>query len=143
MSVEENKEIIRQYHDRMNEGDISVIDDLFTSDFILHRPSLDAAQNREDFKRNNTVLNDTFPGSSRVIEDIVAEGDKVSIRETITETQTGKHGNIPPTGKTVTITRFIIFRMENNKIAELWFVSDNLSLFQQLGAIPPTEEIGK
>ncbi len=143
MTVEENKALVMQYHERMNKGDISVIDDLFTASFILHRPSSDIHQNREEFKQNNIVLNNAFPDSSRVIDDIIAEVDKVSIRETIRETQTGKYGNINPTGKVIVITRFIIFRLENSKIAELWFLSDTLSLFQQLGALPSTEEIGK
>jgi len=43
---------------------------------------------------------------------------------------------IPPTGKAVTMPVIDIVRLANGKIVEHWGVSDNLSLMQQLGAIP-------
>ncbi len=143
MSVEENKAVVLQYVEGMNRGDMSVIDELFTSNFIMHRPSSDINVNLETFIRENINAHLSIPDQSRTIDDIIGEGDKVSIRETIKGTQTGKYGNINATGKVTTVTRFIIFRLEDNKIAELWYLRDFLSFYQQLGILPPTEEIGK
>jgi predicted ester cyclase len=40
---------------------------------------------------------------------------------------------IPPTGKTVTMSMFTIFRLVDGKIAEEWEIFDELGLMTQLG----------
>lgn len=50
-------------------------------------------------------------------------------------THLGEGMDIPPTGKRVTWTGIIIFRLYNRKIIEGWSVSDDLHLLRQLGVI--------
>ncbi len=141
MRIEENKAVVREYIRRMNQKDLSVIDELFTSNFVGHITGTDMTRNREEFKQAN--VNTGLPDSTRTIDDIVAEGDKVSVRETIVGTQTRKFRSANPTGKAIKFINHMIVRLEEDKIAEMWHLVDNLSIFQQLGALPPTEEIGK
>jgi steroid delta-isomerase-like uncharacterized protein len=71
-----------------------------------------------------------------VIEDVVAEGDRVVIRTTLKATHQGEFQGLPATGKTISVPGITIYRMDNGKIAEAWLVSDNLGMMQQLGVIP-------
>jgi predicted ester cyclase len=69
-----------------------------------------------------------------IIEDMIAEGDKVVVRYTFRGTQQGETQGIPPTGKRVTVPGIFICRCAGGKIVEEWDMWDELGLFQQLGA---------
>jgi predicted ester cyclase len=66
---------------------------------------------------------------------VIAEGDKVVGRNTVTGTHQGEYMGIPPTGKSVTYNEIFIARFVNGRIAETWGVVDVLSQMRQLGAI--------
>jgi predicted ester cyclase len=67
---------------------------------------------------------------------MVAEDDKVAVRATFRGTQKGEFFGIPATGKEVTVSLMLIYRIANGKIVEHWMNADQLSLMQQLEAIP-------
>jgi predicted ester cyclase len=48
---------------------------------------------------------------------------------------------IAPTGKEVSIRMIVIHRIVKGRIVEDWVLVESLGFFQQLGAIPPTQEI--
>jgi predicted ester cyclase len=75
-----------------------------------------------------------------VLEDLIAEGDKVVGRFTASGTQQGEFMDIPPTGKPFTLMEIRIYRINNGKIVECWGLFDQMGLMQQLGAIPPVGE---
>ena len=141
MSVEENKEMVRRLIETTDET-FSEWDELVTEDFVTH--SADGMNvGLEDIKKSSMYLLSAFPDIHMTIEDMVAEGDKVAVRLTSQGTHKGQFFNIAPTGKKHVIVWFSIFRIEEGRIAEEWSLIDWLSLYQQLGALPPTEEIGK
>ena len=76
-----------------------------------------------------------FPDYQTVIDDLVAEGDKVAARITMSGTNTGNFMGIPPTGEHVSFTGIYIARIANGKIVEHWGEEDSISLLQQLGAL--------
>jgi predicted ester cyclase len=47
-------------------------------------------------------------------------------------TQTGNFYGMPPTGNKIDVNGITIFRIEDNKIAELWNVWDQYTLVEQL-----------
>jgi steroid delta-isomerase-like uncharacterized protein len=139
--LEENKEIVRRFNEGRSTGDLSVIDDLLTDDCIVHALGTGGDSDRESLRK--TPFRDAMPDSAATIEDMVAEGDKVAMRFTWAGTHTDQLGNIAPTGKHVEVARFALFRLENSKIAEIWILTNSLGFYQQLGLLPPDEEIGK
>jgi predicted ester cyclase len=71
-----------------------------------------------------------------VIEDMIAEGDKVVMRYRIEGTHEGELFGVPPTGRRVSIESITVERVSGSKIREHWRVTDTLDMMQQLGAIP-------
>ena len=67
---------------------------------------------------------------------MVAEGDKVAARITMTGTHKGEYMGAPPTNKKITIRAIAIERFAGGKIVEEWGMSDTLSILRQLGAAP-------
>jgi len=79
-----------------------------------------------------------FSNVSLTFVDIIAEGDKVVLHEIVRGINTGKFLNNEPTGKTATSERFVIYRIEDGKIAEGWAMPNVLSMYQQLGITLPS-----
>ncbi len=55
------------------------------------------------------------------------------VRSTLGGTQTGRRGNVPPTGKHAEIAIVNIFRIADGKIVKIGNHRDDLALIQQLG----------
>jgi predicted ester cyclase len=76
-----------------------------------------------------------FPDYQTIIDDLIAEDDKVVARITMSGTNTGSFMGIPPTGKHVSFTGIYIATIANAKIVEHWGEEDGVSLLQQLGVL--------
>jgi predicted ester cyclase len=73
------------------------------------------------------------------IEDIMAEGDKVTVRITVEGTHKGSQLGIAPTGRQIRIAGVVIIRIANGQIVEGWNSWDQLGLLRQIGALPVVE----
>jgi predicted ester cyclase len=80
-----------------------------------------------------------FPDFHLVIEDLIAEGDKVVVRLTESGTMTGSLMGVAPTGKKYTQPAIEIHRLANGKIINLWTVRDILTVGTQTGMFPAME----
>jgi steroid delta-isomerase-like uncharacterized protein len=88
------------------------------------------------------ALRQAFPDLQIKIEDQIAERDKVVTRWTARGTHQGEFAGIPPTGKQVVMTGIDIDRIANGKLVECWTKSDDLSMLQQIDAIPAPAQTG-
>jgi predicted ester cyclase len=77
-----------------------------------------------------------FPDVVATIEDLIAEGDSVSFRVTITGTHQGEFMGVEPSGNEVTFSVQNIYRFQDDKVVERWSNPDLLGLMVQIGAIP-------
>jgi predicted ester cyclase len=95
-----------------------------------------AVEGPEGVKRLVGGLHALISGVQIIIEDMIAEGDKVVTRYMSTGMDTGGFMDRAPTGKQVRFTAIQIFRMVDGKIVESWANRDDLGVLQQLGVIP-------
>jgi predicted ester cyclase len=86
------------------------------------------------------MFRSAFPDLRIIIEDQVAEGDKVVTRWRGSGTHQGDLFGIAPTGNRVSLVGITINRIEGGKVAEEWQIFDALGMMQQLGAIPSPGE---
>ncbi|MFQ6059407.1 MAG: ester cyclase [Anaerolineae bacterium] len=137
MATEENKALVRRLiEEAWNKGNLAVIDELLSPDYVLHFAAPGATPDREGYKQAVSMHHTAFADFRLTIEDMVAEGDKVVIRWTIRGTHKGEYIGIAATGKEVTMTGISIRRIEGGKIMEEWLESDMLGLMQQMGVVP-------
>jgi steroid delta-isomerase-like uncharacterized protein len=136
---ERNKEVARKvFEDVQSEGNVALIDELVTRDYVGHTP-LGDLHGPEGAERFTDMLRKAFPDFTVEVESQVAEGEQVATRWTCRGTHKGEFQGIPPTGKAITMRGITIFRFGNGKMIEGWTQPDVFSLFQQLGAIPAPE----
>lgn len=155
MSIEENKELVRRFWKASEENDLDAIVTFWSPEAINHGGQTAQSTHRppagpEGIKKVMASLHTAFPDRKYVIEDLIAEGDKIVCRLTVSGTHQGtpdipveggllmKH---PPTGKKYTIQHIHIFRIEQGKLAEHWAARDDLGLMQQLDILSQPEPI--
>jgi hypothetical protein len=143
MSITEeatNKATFNRLHDAMNSGDAELIsktiDEVVEPDVLIRTPLPIDATGAQALKQVWATLLRAYPDLHVTVEDVIAEGDKIVIRNTVTGTNHGEYMGRPPTGKSVTYNEIIIFRFANGRIAETWGVVDVLAQMKQLGVIP-------
>jgi predicted ester cyclase len=137
MSLEENKAVVRRFAEEVGSGkNLELLDELVSTEFVNHNPLPGAGSDFEGLRQAFTILHSAFPDFHGTIEHLVAEGDLVVFHGTNQGTHQGDFLGIAPTGKHVSFSGIVIFRVANGKIVERWAQLDNLSLLQQLGAIP-------
>jgi steroid delta-isomerase-like uncharacterized protein len=135
-----NKAIFIRFQEALNSGDpaliSSTIDELVMPDAAFHAPTPTDATGAQAIKQVWAALLRAFPDIHVAIEDVIAEGDRVVLRNTVTGTQLGEYRGMPPSGRTVVYNEIFIVRIADGRIAEIWGVVDALSQLRQLGAIP-------
>jgi steroid delta-isomerase-like uncharacterized protein len=135
-----NKATVRRFDDVVSTGDAEVIsktiDELVEPDVLIHTPLPIQATGAQALKQVWAMLLRGLPDLHVAVEDVIAEGDKVVCRNTVTGTHRGEYRGLPPTGKSVTYDEIFVFRFAGGRIAEIWGVVDVFSQMKQLGVIP-------
>ena len=137
MTPEENKALVRrEYELGVNPKNFGVRDEVLADNFVAHFPGHEPIHGIEAFRQFTSAFFTAFPDLQTTIEDLMAEGDKVAVRQTWRGTHSASFQGIPPTGKRITFTSIEIYRVAGGKLAEEWVELDVFGLLQQLGAFP-------
>ena len=143
MTIEENKESIRRWVETgWNNGDFSLLDELYTSDYLPHWVPEGVPANREGLRQFVMAYRQGMPDLRFTIDDLIGEGDKVVWRFTATGTHTGVLFGVPPTHRSASVTGTVTARFQDGKYAEDWVNFDQFGLLVQLGVIPQPEPVG-
>jgi len=134
MSIEENKAVVQRVYDLVNQRKIEATYEHYAPECIFHMPDGDLSVKQAG--ELDAMLLAAFPDISLIVEDIIAEGDKVAFRVKLKGINTGELMGNAPTGKKVEITNSNWVRVVDGKWVEFWGTSDRLSMMQQLGVIP-------
>lgn len=142
MNEQENKEIVeRFFEDVVTEGQVNLLDDLVADDFVDHEEFPGQEQRTQGPQAAREVAEEfrnAFPDLQVEVEQSMAEGDLVTTRTRWTGTHEGPLFGIEPTNETVEFTAIDIVRIEDGRAREHWGLTDNMSLFEQIGQSEPT-----
>ena len=127
--IEATEEVFKKWN-------IDAIDKYYVADFVSHNPTRPEVFNLETYKKWVLMLKSTGPQTVMILDDMIAEGNKVVTRWTATRTSEGVFFGVDITGKKVTWSGITITRVADGKIAEDWWSIDQLGFLQQLGIIP-------
>jgi predicted ester cyclase len=141
MSVDDNKAIARRYIEELwNARDLAIAEELFSPNYTIHQAGQSIPANPGFLRQSISAILTAFPDFQMSIGQVIAEGDLVVVNWTNRGTQTGEfqvpgQPGLPASGREVTFTESATFRIADSKVAEVWYVSDRLTMMQQLGAI--------
>ena len=129
MTLDENKTLIRRYFEEaFNSGNDALFDQFFTSDFKDHNAFEGQSPGPAGVRESYTMWRNAFPDSHGVIDDMIAEHDRVVVRTTLYATHHGTFMNIAPTHKRIEIRAISIFRIAKGKIVERWGLTEATKL---------------
>jgi steroid delta-isomerase-like uncharacterized protein len=136
MSAENNKALARRFFEEVNAGNLDALDDLFSEDFIEHEelPGL-PTKGPEAPKAAISMFRAAFPDLHMAPVDVLADGDKIVVRGTISGTHQGEFMGIPPTNKSFEAQFIDIIEIHDGKATEHWGVTDQAAMMQQLGLV--------
>jgi predicted ester cyclase len=125
MSVEENKAnkaLVRRLFEARGKTDLDAFDKMLAPEFVSHTKLLPGHKpDREGYKRTIAEYAATFSNRRFIVEEQVAEADKVVSRVTAHATHDRKAFlGVAPTGKEATYKTIFIHRISGGKIAEEW-----------------------
>jgi steroid delta-isomerase-like uncharacterized protein len=125
--TEENKAIVRRVYEIVSTGDFEraaeIVDqDAPDNELLPHDPP---ARLIDTFKETFAEAREGFPDLGITIEDVMAEGDRVTARVVMRGTHRGEFQGITPTGKRIEVRAIDMFRISNGKIVEHWGHADD------------------
>ena len=122
------------------QGKLEAVGEYFTPDFQEHEDGPGKDRGRDGLKDTVRIVRGAFPDLQVHIEAISEDGDQTWARVRFTGTNTGPLMGHPPTGRAATWTAIDQCRYASGKIAEHWGVVDLLSVMQQIGIVPASQE---
>lgn len=133
-----NKERFQQFYDEViNAHNTAMIDSFVTADFVDHNPSPGhTGKGIEDVKAMFNEMLTAIPDIKATTNFMVTSGDTLTAYVTMSGTNTGPMGTMPPTNKSFKINGIDIIVMKDGKATERWGVFEDLSMMTQLGLIP-------
>jgi serine phosphatase RsbU (regulator of sigma subunit)/predicted ester cyclase len=126
VSVEENKALVRRFLEEQARGNLGVIDELLSPDFVDRGLLPGQGPTREDFKRAVAEILDAFYIIDFTIEEQVAEGDTVVTKYTERSVIRGEFAGLPPTGTEENFEGIYIHRISEGRITEEWSQANTL-----------------
>lgn len=135
MGIEENnKESLRkQIEEVWNKGNLEIIPEVISPDYSMMSPTGVELKGHEGFRQFVTFWRNVFPDFHYIIDDMVAEGNKVALRATEMGTFKGKYGDIEPTGNNIEIPTAVFYEFKDGKEVAHSHVTDRLTFYQQSG----------
>jgi len=131
---DQNKALVQRWFEEVwNKGRADAIDEMFAADGLAHGLGDETPLGPAAYKEFHARFHGAFPDVKIVIEDMVAEGDKVAAHCRVVGTHTGDTLGIAATNSPVKFTGMTLVRIGNGKIVEAWNNFDFGAMNTQLG----------
>lgn len=127
-----NRELILEYHEVWNTGELEKLNEILAPDFVCHYLTDIKWKGIAAAKTEIGNWKKLFPDWQEEIVDIVQENDKVVTRYKATATHTRTYEGIDATGAKIAIYEVSIYRIQDGKIAEQWCFPDDPSIKTQI-----------
>jgi steroid delta-isomerase-like uncharacterized protein len=123
---EQNKEVVRDYYSRVINGrDLDAVGEFFVEERLV-----------EGVRSGCFRYFEAFPDLHVSLEELIAEGDRVFLRSTLTGTHDGEYKGIPATGRHVAAECAEVFRIADGRFAGYWCMTNVAGLMRQLTEEP-------
>jgi predicted ester cyclase len=120
--VNENKARVQRYYDEVLNGrNLDAVEEYFADERMVER-----------VRGGCFSYFQSFPDLHCSIDELIAEGDRVFCRSTITGTHDGEYKGIPPTGRHMATESAEVFRIADGKFVGYWCLTNVAGLMRQL-----------
>jgi predicted ester cyclase len=118
----QNKALVQRYYDEVLNGrNLDAVEEYFVDERVI-----------EGVRRGCFSYFQSFPDLHCSADELIAEGDRVFCRSTMTGTHDGEYKGIPPTGRHIASESAEVFRVVDGKFVGYWCLSNVAGLMRQL-----------
>ena len=119
---EQNKELVRRYYDQVINGrDLDAVDTFFADARVV-----------EGVRHGCFSYFTAFPDLHVSLDELIAEGDSVFLRSTLTGTHDGEYKGIPATGRHIASEAAEVFRIGDGKFVGYWCLTNVAGIMRQI-----------
>jgi len=136
---QENAAAVRSIEEAWDAGKLDELDQYFAEDFDNSRSGVQGLpRGLTGSKMAHQGTLQSFPDRKVEILDLIAEGDRVFVRNRVTGTNQGGFPpfKVPANGKSFDIESWGVYRLRDGKVVEHWGMNDALLLMMQIGGLP-------
>ncbi len=132
MSSETPKALVRRYFEAYNTQRPEAVMAYVHPDHVYHPPGVSEPMDRRGRQADEAPFFAAFKDIESVVEDQIAEGDRVATRVIMRCTHAGTYGGVLATGRRVTIPFLDISVVRDGKILEEWDEFDTRGILRQI-----------
>ncbi|WP_198348016.1 ester cyclase [Plantactinospora sp. KBS50] len=131
-----NQELVRFITEEgLNKGELGFTDKVFSPDYQVHTAGLALPRGPEAFRMAVQFWKRAFPDFTCTIQQLLGDGDHVTLRFRTTGTHTGPLMWIPPTGRTFVVQGVDLHRVADGQVQESWISDDFPRILIELGIV--------
>ncbi|WP_058749063.1 ester cyclase [Curtobacterium oceanosedimentum] len=124
--------IVRAFYEPFRTGDTSTYDEVLAEDWIDLPLAPGQQQGPAGMAGQIALFRAAMPDYSVEHQDIVVQGDKVAVRNTVSGTHRGAFMGHQPTGKRIEMRTMDVHQVRDGKIVATWHLEDFAGLMGQL-----------
>jgi predicted ester cyclase len=138
VGLEENRAVAQRLFDAINNASLDELPQVVTGEVVDHNAVIFMQpEGPGGVEEGIRMLLQAFPDLHLTTQELLAEGDKVVARFTMSGTNTGDYRGLPaPTQQYFESEAIAILRIADGRVAELWGTADRLGMLTQLGILP-------
>src|SRR2546426_12234606 len=128
----DNAGVVQKVYDAFTEDRLEQVADVISPGFVEHTLAPDA-RGIDSAREWFTTLRSAFPDGRYEVEDVIAEGDQVTVVTRFTATHQGEFLGMAATGRQLSVHGIDWARVEGGQITDHWATLDMSDLRRQLG----------
>ena len=118
----QNKDLVRKYYEQVINGrDLDAVENYFADERIV-----------EGVRRGCFSYFNAFPDLHCSLDELIAEGDSVFLRSTMTGTHDGEYKGVPPTGRHIAAEAAEVFKIRDGMFVGYWCMTNVAGLMRQI-----------
>jgi steroid delta-isomerase-like uncharacterized protein len=135
-------DLVRSFYEPFRTGDTSIYREILADDWVDLPLTPGQPQGPAGLPAQIGAFRRAFPDYDVTNEDLVADGDRVAVRNTVTGTHQGAFMGHAATGRRIAIRTMDLHQVRGGRIAITWHLEDFAGLMAQLSApddaaVPP------
>ncbi|PZF56398.1 ester cyclase [Curtobacterium sp. MCBD17_034] len=127
-------EIVLAFYEPFRTGDTSVYDEVLAEDWIGLPLAPGQEQGPAGMAAQIALFRHAMPDYSVEHQDVIVQGDRVAVRNTVSGTHQGAFMGHGPTGKRIEMRTMDMHQVRDGRIVATWHLEDFAGLVAQLNA---------
>jgi steroid delta-isomerase-like uncharacterized protein len=129
-----NADLVRAFYEPFRTGDATAYEKVLAEDWVDLPLGPGQQQGPGGMAGQIALFRHALPDYDVEHQDIIVQGDKVAVRNTVSGTHLGAFMGYEPTGKRIEMRTMDVHRIRDGKIVVTWHLEDFAGLMAQLNA---------